>query len=203
MKTYPQFIAYASALLFLSGCATIALEQVAAPRQPIPTLQGSYHRVRRGETLWGIAQSYGLDVQTLASTNRLSNASPLKAGQKLFIPLPTESDRFLWPVRGAVRTPSASRGLEIAGAPGSLVRASRSGRVAVATGHLAGWGKTVVLDHLDGYYTIYSKLDQILVAPGADLRQGTPVGNLGPHALYFEIRHGIRPRDPLALLPAK
>ena len=190
-------------VLALSGCATTPAERLTTSPRTLPTLQGSYHRVRTGETLWRIAQSYGLETDTLASANRLSNASQLKAGQHLFIPLPVESDRFLWPVRGSVRNPGTSKGLEIAAAPGSLVRASRSGRVAIATGHLAGWGKTVVLDHLDGYYTIYSKLDQILVSPGADLRQGTPVGSLGAHALYFEIRHGVRLRDALALLPTK
>ena len=119
-------------VLALSGCATTPAERLTTSPRTLPTLQGSYHRVRTGETLWRIAQSYGLETDTLASANRLSNASQLKAGQRLFIPLPAESDRFLWPVRGSVRNPGTSKGLEIAAAPGSLVRASRSGRVAIA-----------------------------------------------------------------------
>ena len=127
----------------------------------------------------------------------------MKVGQKLFIPLPPETTRFLWPVRGSSRTSGTSHGIEIVAPPGSLVRASRSGRVAVATRHLAGWGKTVVLDHFDGYLTIYSGLDQMLVAPGAALRQGMPIGNVGSHMLHFEIRYGETPRNVLALLPAE
>ena len=183
-----------------AGCASAPVEYVSESRQAIPMLQGSYHRVRPGETLWRIAHTYGLEVPALAAANRLPAAAQLKVGQQLFIPLPPESNRFLWPLRGSFGA-SSSSGLDISATPGSLVRASRSGRVAVATSRLAGWGKTVVLDHLDGYLSIYAGLDQILVTPGTDLRQGIPVGVLGSRALHFEIRYGKTPRNTLALLP--
>ena len=200
MKYCVQRICCIVALVF-AGCATASLEQAGVPRQAIPTLQGSYHKVRPGETLWRIARSYGLEVQTLASVNRLSSTSDVKVGQRLFIPLPAESDQFLWPVRGSVGSSGAMRGLEINAPAGSLVRASRGGRVAVATQRLSGWGKTVVLDHLDGHLTLYAGLDQILVSPGTDLRQGTPIGTLGSSALHFEIRYRASTRDALSLLP--
>ena len=190
--------------VLLSGCATEMAEyapSTQAPRQAIPALAGSYHQVKRGETLWRIAQSYGVTVQALAAANRLPSTRELTVGQKLFIPLPPETTRFLWPVRGSLRTSGTSHGVEIVASPGSLVRASRSGRVAVATRHLAGWGKTIILDHVDGYLTIYSGLDQMLVAPGAHLRQGMPIGNVGSRALHFEIRYGETIRNALALLP--
>jgi murein DD-endopeptidase MepM/ murein hydrolase activator NlpD len=174
---------------------------VAPPAQAVPALHGSYHVVRRGETLWRIARSYGLNAQALAAANRLPNAKDLKVGQRLFIPLPPESANFLWPVRGALRSPGSSQGIDIAAPPGSLVRASRSGRVAVATRRLSGWGQTVVLDHLDGYLTVYAGLDRILVAPGTALRQGTAVGSLGSRDLHFEIRYGSTPKNTLTLLP--
>jgi len=174
---------------------------VAASLSSTPTLEGSFHRVRRGETLWRIAHSYGLDPNTLAAVNRIAPTAPLIPGQRLFIPLPKESAQFVWPVRGSVGTSSASRGVTIAAPPGSLVRAARSGHVAVATRHLSGWGTTVVVDHLDGYLSVYARLHQVLVSPGATLRQGTPLGNLGTRALHFEIRYCVTPRNTLALLP--
>lgn len=173
-----------------------------APGQAIPTLRGSYHRVRPGETLWRIAHAYGLETQTLASANRLSSASQLKVGAQLFIPLPVVTNRFLWPMLGSMRVASSAKGVEISAAPGTLIRASRSGRVAVATRSLFGWGKTVVLDHLDGYLTVYSGFDQILVSPGVDIRQGTPLGSLGSRVLHFEIRYGVTPKPTLSLLHA-
>lgn len=189
-------------MTLIAGCATVPpTAQVIPPTQAIPSLAGSYHVVQRGDTLWRIAHAYGLDAQRLASVNRLSRSSSLTVGQRLFIPLPTESNRFLWPVRGSLRQSSVSHGLEIAAPMGSLVRTSRTGRVAVATQDLSGWGKTVVVDHQDGYLTIYAGLEQILTVPGMLIRQGTPIGNLGARALHFEIRYGDRPRDTMALLP--
>lgn len=194
-------------LLVLAGCETIPESQVAAPparypappSQSLPALPGSYYTVRRGDTLWRIARSYGLNVQQLAAANRMPSASHLRVGQKLFLPLPTESPQFLWPVRG--RIARSTEGLQIVAPTGSLVRASRSGRVAVATRNLSGWGKTVILDHFDGYLTVYAGLAQLLVAPGVDVRQGLPVGSVGSGALHFEIRYGSTPKNAMALLP--
>ena len=193
----------AGLLVGLAGCETIPeADSSRRPpaRQALPNLQGSYHDVQRGETLWRIARSYGLEVNALAKANRLRDTSLLRVGQKLFIPVPVESQAFFWPVRGRVGR-SGSNGVSIAAPPGSLVRASRSGRVAVATHRLSGWGKAVVLDHLDGYLTVYAGLEQILTAPGASLRQGVPLGSLGARALHFEIRYGTAPKDTVALLP--
>ena len=167
----------------------------------MPTLSGSYYQVRRGDTLWRIARSYGVGVHALAAANRLSRSTPIEVGQQLFIPLPAESSQFLWPVRGTLSSAGGYRGIDISAAPGSLVRASRSGRVAVATRQLAGWGKTVILDHPDGHVTVYAGMDQLLVVPGALLRQGTPLGRLGARGLHFEIRYGAQPKNTLALLP--
>lgn len=73
--------------------------------------------------------------------------------------------------------------------------------MAVATRRLSGWGSTIILDHLDGYLTVYSGLDRILVSPGSTLRQGIPIGSIGPRTLYFEIRYGEATKNTLALLP--
>ncbi len=189
--------------LLLTGCATAPMEQTALPKtQALPALNGSYHTVRRGETLWRIAHAYGLEPQILASVNHLPSGGQLAVGQKLFIPLPAESSHFLWPVEGRHRSAGASKGLHVSVPEGSLVRASRSGRVAVATRALSGWGNTIILDHLDGYLTVYAGLEQILIAPGASVRQGVPIGTVGSGGLHFEIRHGVHPQDALQLLPS-
>lgn len=174
---------------------------------PLPQANGTHYQVQRGESLWGIAHDFGWDVENLARVNRLSNPKQLKVGQRIFIPPPPASYRFLWPARGAVTTSTegsadgSTRGLDIRTPEGTVVRASRSGRVAVATQQLAGWGKAVLLDHGDGYVTVYARLEQLLVSPGVTVQQGNPVGQLGRSPLYFEIRYGTSVKDPHQLLP--
>ena len=196
----------AATVLTITGCETIPeieaplpVPRSAAVPAPFPGASSSYHTVRRGDTLWRIARAYGLTSHQLAAANRLSGASQLRVGQRLFIPLPSETRQFLWPVRG--RVGRTADGLQIVAQTGSLVRASRSGRVAVATRNLSGWGRTIILDHVDGYLTVYAGLAQILVAPGADVRQGLPIGSVGPSAMYFQIRNGTTPRNAASLLP--
>lgn len=201
-------IAYQSAILLclLSGCvASTAIGPSGTPPQAIPQVHGSYYTVQPGETLWRIAHDFGLETQTLAAVNRLPNAAQVHAGQRLFIPAPRGSNRFLWPVRGQVLKhgdgKSTSYALRIRASEGSFVRAARTGRVAVASRQLQGFGKTVLLDHGDGYMSVYAGLDQLLVAPGLDVQQGNPVGRLGQRPLYFEIRYGTNLSDALQLLP--
>lgn len=41
------------------------------------------HKVRKGETLWGISQAYGISVDDLSAWNELEDASMLRVGQRL------------------------------------------------------------------------------------------------------------------------
>src|SRR5262245_7734078 len=47
---------------------------------------GIYHEVKQGQTLWSIARAYGVDVQTLARVNQVSDIAALPMGQKLYVP---------------------------------------------------------------------------------------------------------------------
>src|SRR5215471_1419071 len=51
---------------------------------------GTYHEVKQGQTAWSIARAYGIDVQTLARVNKLSDITALYAGQKLYVPGTTQ-----------------------------------------------------------------------------------------------------------------
>jgi murein DD-endopeptidase MepM/ murein hydrolase activator NlpD len=50
------------------------------------------HVVQRGETLFGIAQRYGLDVETLAALNSIADPSNIDIGQRLLVPTTVQSD---------------------------------------------------------------------------------------------------------------
>jgi len=46
------------------------------------------HKIKRGETLWGIAQQYGTTVYALVTTNNIRDKDKIQAGAWLIIPPP-------------------------------------------------------------------------------------------------------------------
>ncbi|MFN3966903.1 MAG: murein hydrolase activator EnvC family protein, partial [Endomicrobiia bacterium] len=68
------------------------------------------------------------------------------------------------------------------------------------------YGKTVILDHKGGVYTIYGYLGEIMVDEGAKIKRGQPVGKtdiLNNNTIYFEINFDGEPQDPLKWLESK
>ena len=94
-----------------------------------------------------------------------------------------------------------SDGLLIAGTAGAEVRAAAPGRVAFAD-WLKGYGLLVILDHGDGWMTLYAFNDALLKDVGDWVRAGDPLatvgssGGQGRPALYFELRKAGTPQDP-------
>ena len=88
--------AAALALASLAGCPAPAHRQaVRAPPVPLvapeprhdePALAGVIHVVRRGETLWRIARTYGIDPADLMETNGISDPTAVPTGLELFVP---------------------------------------------------------------------------------------------------------------------
>jgi septal ring factor EnvC (AmiA/AmiB activator) len=116
---------------------------------------------------------------------------------------PREHPRF--------RTVTVSNGIEIRAPVGSDVRAVYDGRV-VYVGWFRGYGKMLILDHGDQFYTLYAHASELYKAVGEVVRQGEVVaaagdtGALDGPGLYFEIRQGGKPLDPaewLAVAEAK
>ena len=106
-------------------------------------------------------------------------------------------------IRSARRPGSEGPGLEMFAPAGSVVRAVHAGRVAFADAY-AAYGRTVILDHGAGYYTVSANLGSIEVKVGDDVPFGSRIGTVGtadadgPARLYFEIRVGtstVAPAD--------
>jgi septal ring factor EnvC (AmiA/AmiB activator) len=119
-----------------------------------------------------------------------------------------------WPVSGRIlfrfgrdTLPSGAvirrNGIAIAAAAGTPVKAVSSGRVALVQ-RLGTYGLTVVLEHGNGYFSLYMQLGSASVAVGESVQRGQGIGTVGgenteqgPH-LYFEIRG----ENQIALDPA-
>jgi len=98
-----------------------------------------------------------------------------------------------------------SPGIAIAAEEGSKVQAVADGTV-VFSGYLRGYGNTVIIHHGYQYYTITSRLENILPGEGERIKAGTGLGQVSETAslidegVYFEIRHGKESQDPLQWL---
>ncbi len=120
--------------------------------------------------------------------------------------------KLSWPVRGRLSASYGSqrkvgglrwRGVMIDAQRGSPVRAIAHGRVAYAD-WLRGYGQLIILDHGDGYMSLYGHNQRLHKETGEWVARGesiAQVGNSGGRehsGLYFEIRRHGRPRDPVA-----
>jgi len=93
------------------------------------------------------------------------------------------------------------RGIDLAAASGTPVRAAADGEVARA-GWRGGYGRQVALSHGKGIDTSYSHLSRIIARPGERVRRGDIIGlvgssgmSTGPH-LHFEAYRNGRAIDP-------
>ena len=93
-------------------------------------------------------------------------------------------------------------GIDIAVPVGTSVRAVAKGRVDFANDDYEGVGGMIVLNHGDGYYTIYSHLSDVNVSTGTEVTAGTVIGHSGETGslkgpvLHFEVRKGSTPLNP-------
>ncbi len=119
-----------------------------------------------------------------------------------------EKGRLLFPVGGRADVRPARRegtggpGLEISAPVGTPVRATFAGRVAFADKY-GPYGRLVILDHGDHYYTVSGNLAAIDVRVGDQVGAGDRLGTVGPDdtggkssLMYFEVRRGTETITP-------
>lgn len=133
-----------------------------------------------------------------AATIRLDGLAHLKGT----LPLPVGGR-----VATRFREPDAlsgvpSSGVVIESGDGADVRSVSDGQV-VYSGWFRGYGLLLVIDHGDGYMSLYGYNSRLLYPIGATVAAGTPVARAGSTGgrtragVYFEIRHGGDALDPL------
>ena len=215
-------------LCFLSGCATTKPKPTPTP-SPTPAAQqpskpeGIYHKVQKGETVWRIAKTYNVSLEEVVRINNIPNAASVEENQLLFIPgvkevkqliqktSESKKDEFLWPIKGRILSyfsdsggPSSSRGIDVEATDGENVKASREGVVVLAD-YISGYGYTLILDHEDGYYSVYAHNAQLLAKLNDHVLRGEAIARAGKNGkssfVHFEIRQGKQALNPLHYLP--
>ncbi|MEW6570964.1 MAG: peptidoglycan DD-metalloendopeptidase family protein [Nitrospirota bacterium] len=125
-----------------------------------------------------------------------------------------------WPVEGDVVIPYGSQkdpqfntpifrsGAYIRSGNDSLARAVHRGKVVFAE-WFKGYGQLVIINHGDGYHTLYGSLSEIFAKVGDIINTNQRIGRVGNSGLlnmpglYFEIRYRGKPLDPLQWLKKK
>jgi murein hydrolase activator len=134
---------------------------------------------------------------------QLADATPL-ADRRGQLPWPLDGARLVG-FGGRMPDGRAAQGWLIAGTAGAEVRAISHGQVAFAD-WLKGYGLIVIVDHGDGWMSLYANNDALLKDAGDWVRAREPVATVGSSgaqgrpALYFELRRESRPVDPATWL---
>lgn len=117
--------------------------------------------------------------------------------------------KWLWPAAGTITQyfKPWHKGLDIANHGGGSILAADSGTVVVAGWpDNSGYGNRVMLDHGNGYKTLYAHLSKISVTVGQTVKRGDVVGSMGSTGrstgthLHFEIRSDKGNSDPASAL---
>jgi murein DD-endopeptidase MepM/ murein hydrolase activator NlpD len=196
-------------------------------------VDGAYHKVAAGETLQAIAAKYKVEADAIGlySGNKLAEPYSLTAGQYLIIPggvIPyvpkqvtiypsfgtattggvTGTGQLAWPMSGNISQgySAGHRAIDIYAARGTPISAADAGTV-VAAHYATGYGRMVVVDHGNGYQTLYAHMDAFFVELGQAVEKGQLLGkcgstgnSTGPH-VHFEVRKGGSLLNPFNFLP--
>ncbi len=117
---------------------------------------------------------------------------------------PKLKGQLAWPAEGRVitkfgrqwnpklKTTTENPGIDIKGKPGSEVRVVLSGVVTTIT-FIRGFGTTIIVDHGNGFYTVYSHVTNVEINEDSEVRAGDVIaymgdsGSINGSQLHFEI----------------
>lgn len=218
-KIWFIFLIFDIWILNFIGCVTTPL--VSPPM--IEGIPGFYHRVEKSQTLWRISNLYDVDLDEIVRINRIADATNIEVGQLIFIPRPQKQqpvisiksslDDFIWPIKGKVIASFGqtfnniiNKGINIQVNNETDVVSSRSGRVVFYNPNFKGYGRTIIIDHGDGFQTVYARNSRVFIKLGDYVERGSLISQVAPGEdrityLHFEIRKGYIPQNPYFYLP--
>jgi murein DD-endopeptidase MepM/ murein hydrolase activator NlpD len=191
----------------------------------IPNMDGIPYTVKKGDTLSKISGAHRVPLEAILDANDIKNDS-INPGTVLFIPgakMKTEElklalgELFIYPVRGRQTSPYGWRNdpisgvrrfhaaLDLAAPTGTPIKAAMDGRV-VTLGFNSVYGKYIIMNHGNGFQTLYAHMNAASVGQGAYVQQGAKIGEVGstgystgPH-LHFGIFKNGKAVNPLEFL---
>jgi septal ring factor EnvC (AmiA/AmiB activator) len=178
------------------------LESARSKRQEIITALHDHTKNKQQELTSLTANQRAL--QTMLSS--LQNESISSATNQSFKNL---HGKLQWPLKGSISTTFGSRdennqrtsGVVINAPEGTPVHSIHGGKVIFAN-WLRGFGLLVIVNHGDGYMSLYGRNQALYASVGDTVQPGDVIASIGntggftKTSLYFEIRHNGAPIDP-------
>lgn len=132
----------------------------------------------------------------VATLDRPKNSLPWPAHGRILSGYGREKDPQLgtWTVR---------QGLTIGTTPASPVTAVADGKV-IFSGPFRSYGQVVIVDHGEGFFSVYGQLGEIKSGKGVEVKAGQAIAGAGGSGtdgrVYLELRRGTEALDPMAWL---
>ncbi len=133
-------------------------------------------------------------------------AAPESLPSVSFAASPTE---WNWPAEGRLvgkySVAKGNKGIQIAGAEGSPIKATAAGEVVYSGQGLRGYGNLVILKHSPEFLSAYAHNQEILVSEGQAVQTNQQIATMGSSGvqttmLHFELRKNGQPVNPMNYL---
>lgn len=184
--------------------------------------------VKKGDTLQKISKELNIKVGDLLKINKLKDPNKIFIGQNLIIPfvkgntedlkkdknIKFEKNNFIWPVKGKLinkfgknKNGIINDGINISTKKGEPIVATENGEVIYVGRNVRGFGNLLMIRHFDGWISAYAHNNKIFVKKGESVIRGQKISTIGSTGLvkkpqlHFELRKGIKPINPIKLLP--
>jgi len=197
---------------------------------------GITHTIKKGDTLNAIASKYKAKSEDILEINKLADASELKVGIKIVVPdgiapAPIRAISYssgladirnifkpAKPIAGKLNWPTTAKritqyfrgwrhsGLDIGAKRNQPIYAADDGVVITSGWNKGGYGYYIIIDHGNGFHTLYAHNNENYVKRGARVKKGDIIAAIGstgrstgPH-LHFEVRVSGNKVNPLDYL---
>lgn len=190
------------------NCFFVGLGCTNLPTKPDEQdLAGSYHRIKRGDTLAALSRTYRLSPKEIMEINGIDDERSLKIGQALFMPDPDPIGKkishlkpvakiesppasplriFAMPIKGGTIIHNFSKskdnpydGIGIKAPLGTKILAAHDGRVLFVGNDGTKFGLIVIIEHQAPYITVYAHLNGAHVKAGQTIKRGEFLGTVG------------------------
>ena len=199
----------------------------AGQKLKIPSMDGIMYTVKKGDSLDSVVSKYKIKMETLLDVNELSSET-LSVGQSLFIPgaaldnvtlKNAMGELFIIPISAPFRWTSPygwredpiakvrsfHTGVDLACPKGTPILASQSGKV-VTVAQSRVYGNYIIIDHGNGYRTLYAHMSKTIAKKGTWVNQGAKIGlvgstgySTGNHLHFMVFKNDIR-INPMTVL---